>query len=120
MVEGIVRPKQDRIGDTLRERIIPLLIHGDAAMSGQGIVAETLNLSQIDGYNTGGTIHLIINNQLGFTTDPRESRSTAYCSDVALMVHAPVLHVNGDEPEAWHPCRAVGLTISASGSTATQ
>jgi 2-oxoglutarate decarboxylase len=100
VVEGIVRPKQDRLGDTLRERIIPLLIHGDAAMSGQGIVAETLNLSQIDGYNTGGTIHLIINNQLGFTTDPRESRSTAYSSDVALMVHAPVLHVNGDEPEA--------------------
>jgi len=100
VVEGIVRPKQDRLGDTLRERVIPLLIHGDAAMSGQGIVAETLNLSQIDGYNTGGTIHLVINNQIGFTTDPRESRSTAYCSDVALMVHAPVFHVNGDEPEA--------------------
>jgi 2-oxoglutarate decarboxylase len=100
VVEGIVRPKQDRLGDTSRQRIIPLLIHGDAAMSGQGIVAETLNLSQIDGYNTGGTIHLIINNQIGFTTDPRESRSTVYCSDVALMVHAPVLHVNGDEPEA--------------------
>ena len=100
VVEGIVRPKQDRLGDTARERVIPVLIHGDAAMSGQGIVAETLNLSQIDGYNTGGTIHLVINNQIGFTTDPRESRSTGYCSDVALMVQAPVFHVNGDDPEA--------------------
>ena len=100
VVEGIVRPKQDRLEDTSRERVIPLLIHGDAAMSGQGIVAETLNLSQVDGYNTGGTIHVVINNQLGFTTDPRESRSTGYCTDVALMVHAPVFHVNGDDPEA--------------------
>ena len=100
VVEGIVRPKQDRLDDTARERVIPVLIHGDAAMSGQGIVAETLNLSQIDGYNTGGTIHLVINNQIGFTTDPRESRSTNYCSDVALMVQAPVFHVNGDDPEA--------------------
>jgi 2-oxoglutarate decarboxylase len=100
VVEGIVRPKQDRLGDTLRERVIPVLIHGDAAMSGQGIVAETLNFSQIDGYNTGGTIHLVINNQIGFTTDPRESRSSGYCTDVALMVQAPVFHVNGDEPEA--------------------
>ena len=100
VVEGIVRPKQDRLEDTARERVIPLLIHGDAAMSGQGIVAETLNLSQVDGYNTGGTIHVVINNQLGFTTDPRESRSTGYCTDVALMIHAPVFHVNGDDPEA--------------------
>ncbi len=69
VVEGIVRPKQDRLEDKLRERVIPLLIHGDAAMAGQGIVAETLNLSQIDGYNTGGTIHLIVNNQIGFTTE---------------------------------------------------
>ena len=99
VVEGIVRPKQDRLEDQLRERVIPLLIHGDAAMAGQGIVAETLNLSQIDGYNTGGTIHLIINNQIGFTTNPSEARSTGYCSDVALMVHAPVFHVNGDDPE---------------------
>ncbi|MEO8050199.1 MAG: multifunctional oxoglutarate decarboxylase/oxoglutarate dehydrogenase thiamine pyrophosphate-binding subunit/dihydrolipoyllysine-residue succinyltransferase subunit [Acidobacteriota bacterium] len=100
VVEGIVRPKQDRLEDHLRERVIPLLIHGDAAMSGQGIVAETLNLSQINGYNTGGTIHLIINNQIGFTANPNEGRSTTYCSDVALMVHAPVFHVNGDDPEA--------------------
>jgi multifunctional 2-oxoglutarate metabolism enzyme len=100
VVEGIVRPKQDRLEDHLRERVIPLLIHGDAAMAGQGIVAETLNLSQIDGYNTGGTIHLIVNNQIGFTTNPSEGRSTGYSSDAALMVHAPVFHVNGDDPES--------------------
>ena len=100
VVEGIVRPKQDRLQDAARARVIPVLIHGDAAMSGQGIVAETLNLSQVDGYNTGGSMHLVINNQIGFTTDPRESRSTNYCSDVALMVKAPVFHVNGDDPEA--------------------
>ncbi|MEQ1884917.1 MAG: multifunctional oxoglutarate decarboxylase/oxoglutarate dehydrogenase thiamine pyrophosphate-binding subunit/dihydrolipoyllysine-residue succinyltransferase subunit [Bryobacteraceae bacterium] len=100
VVEGIVRPKQDRLGDVNREWVIPVLIHGDAAMAGQGIVAETLNLSQIDGYNTGGTIHIVINNQIGFTTNPWSSRSSTYCSDVALMVHAPIFHVNGDDPEA--------------------
>jgi len=100
VVEGIVRPKQDRLGDTKRERVIPVLVHGDAAMSGQGIVAETLNLSQLDGYNTGGTIHIAIDNQIGFTTNPAAARSTTYCTDVALMVHAPVLHVNGDDPDA--------------------
>src|SRR6185369_4794525 len=83
VVEGIVRPKQDRLGDTLRERVIPVLIHGDAAFAGQGVVAETLNLSQLDGYATGGTIHLIINNQIGFTTLPDESRSTPYSTDIA-------------------------------------
>ena len=100
VVEGIVRPKQDRLKDARRERVLPFLIHGDAAMAGQGIVAETLNLSQLDGYNTGGTIHLVINNQIGFTTNPSAARSTNYCSDVALMVHAPIFHVNGDDPEA--------------------
>jgi multifunctional 2-oxoglutarate metabolism enzyme len=100
VVEGIVRPKQDRLNDAKRDRVIPILIHGDAAMAGQGIVAETFNFSQIEGYNTGGTIHLAINNQIGFTTNPYCSRSSEYCSDVALMVHAPVMHVNGDDPEA--------------------
>ena len=100
VVEGIVRPKQDRLGDTQRERVIPVLIHGDAAFAGQGVVAETLNLSQLDGYSTGGTIHLIINNQIGFTTNPDEARSTPYSTDVARGVQAPIFHVNGDSPQA--------------------
>jgi multifunctional 2-oxoglutarate metabolism enzyme len=100
VVEGLVRPKQDRLGDTARARVIPLLIHGDAAFAGQGIVAEVLNFSQLDGYSTGGTIHLIINNQIGFTTLPDFSRSTPYSTDVARMVQAPIFHVNGDDPEA--------------------
>jgi 2-oxoglutarate dehydrogenase E1 component len=100
VVEGIVRPKQDRLGDVERERVIPVLIHGDAAFAGQGVVAETLNLSQLDGYWTGGTIHVIINNQIGFTTLPDESRSTQYSTDVARMVQAPIFHVNGDSPQA--------------------
>ena len=100
VVEGIVRPKQDRIGDAKREQVIPVLIHGDAAFAGQGVVAETLNLSQLQGYHTGGTIHLVINNQIGFTTGPEEARSTPYSTDVARMVQAPIFHVNGDDPEA--------------------
>ncbi|MGP8245271.1 MAG: multifunctional oxoglutarate decarboxylase/oxoglutarate dehydrogenase thiamine pyrophosphate-binding subunit/dihydrolipoyllysine-residue succinyltransferase subunit [Bryobacteraceae bacterium] len=100
VVEGIVRPKQDRLGDAARERVIPLLVHGDAAFAGQGVVAETLNLSQLDGYSTGGTVHLVINNQIGFTTLPDESRSTPYSTDVARGVQAPIFHLNGDDPEA--------------------
>jgi multifunctional 2-oxoglutarate metabolism enzyme len=100
VVEGIVRPKQDRLGDRDRERVIPLLVHGDAAFAGQGVVAETLNLSQLDGYSTGGTIHLVINNQIGFTTTPQEARSSPYPTDVARGVQAPIFHVNGDDPEA--------------------
>ncbi len=100
VVEGIVRPKQDRLGDTERERVIPVLVHGDAAFAGQGVVAETLNFSQLHGYRTGGTIHLVINNQIGFTTPPEEARSSPYSTDVARMVQAPIFHVNGDDPEA--------------------
>ncbi len=100
VVEGLVRPKQDRIGDTARERVIPILIHGDAAFIGQGIVAEVLQLSQLEGYTTGGTIHVVTNNQIGFTTNPLDGRSSIYCTDVALTVQAPIFHVNGDDPEA--------------------
>ena len=100
VVEGITRPKQDHAGDINRERIIPLLLHGDAAFAGQGVVAETLNLSQLDGYSTGGTIHLIINNQIGFTTLPDESRSTQYCTDISRGLQAPIFHINADDPEA--------------------
>ncbi len=100
VVEGIVRPKQDRLGDVRRERVIPVLVHGDAAFAGQGVVAETLNLSQLDGYATGGTIHLVINNQIGFTTLPDEARSTPYSTDVARGVQAPIFHLNGDDPDA--------------------
>ncbi len=101
VVEGAARALQDKTGiKKAPEKVVPLLIHGDAAFAGQGVVAETLNMSQLDGYSTGGTIHLIINNQIGFTTLPRDGRSTEYASDLAKMILAPIFHVNGDEPEA--------------------
>lgn len=100
VVEGIIRAKQTMMNDTERNKYIPVVIHGDAAIAGEGIVAETLNLSQLRGYSTGGTIHVIINNQIGFTTAPVDARSTVYASDVAKMVQAPIFHVNGDDPEA--------------------
>jgi 2-oxoglutarate dehydrogenase E1 component len=101
VVEGSVRARQDRRGDDLGNQVVPVLVHGDAAFAGQGVVMETLNLAMTRGYGTGGTVHLVINNQIGFTTsDPRDSRSTSYCSDVVKMIEAPVLHVNGDDPEA--------------------
>jgi 2-oxoglutarate dehydrogenase E1 component len=100
VVEGRMRAKQRRFKDRDRKLGIPILIHGDAAFAGQGLVAETLNLSQLRGYKTGGTIHLVVNNQIGFTTSPIDSRSTRYCTDVAKMIEVPIFHVNGDDPEA--------------------
>src|SRR6202453_2108847 len=101
VVEGSARARQERRGDALGDKVLPVQIHGDAAFAGQGVNMETLQLSQARGFYTGGTIHIIINNQIGFTTsDPRDARSTLYCSDVAKMIEAPILHVNADDPEA--------------------
>ncbi|MBU3712343.1 MAG: 2-oxoglutarate dehydrogenase E1 component [Limnohabitans sp.] len=101
VVEGSVRARMDRRNDPKGEQVLPVLVHGDAAFGGQGVNQETLALAQTRGYSTGGTVHLIINNQIGFTTsDPRDMRSTVFCTDIVKMVEAPVLHVNGDDPEA--------------------
>jgi 2-oxoglutarate dehydrogenase E1 component len=101
VVEGSVRARMDRRADPRGLQVLPVLVHGDAAFAGQGVVMETLALAETRGYTTGGTVHIVINNQIGFTTsDPRDSRSTLYCTDVVKMIEAPVLHVNGDDPEA--------------------
>jgi 2-oxoglutarate dehydrogenase E1 component len=97
---GRVRAKQDRIGNDLRDRAVLFLIHGDAAFAGEGIVQESLNLSQLDPYHIGGAFHVVVNNQIGFTTPPESSRSNTYCTDVAKMLQAPIFHVNGEQPEA--------------------
>ena len=110
VVEGSVKARQDRRGDLQGESVLPIIVHGDAAFAGQGVVMETLALAQTRGYFTGGTVHLVVNNQIGFTTsDPRDSRSTLYCTDVVKMIEAPVLHVNGDDPEAVVLCTQLAL-----------
>ena len=102
VVEGMARAKEDRLGTTgvRGAHVLPVLVHGDAAFAGQGVVAETLNLSEVEGYDVGGTVHIVVDNQLGFTTAPESGRSGVYATDVAKMVQAPIFHVNGDDPEA--------------------
>jgi 2-oxoglutarate decarboxylase len=100
VVEGLARATQDVRGDTERGRVLAVVVHGDAAFAGQGVVAETLNLSEVQGYDVGGTVHIVVNNQLGFTTSPESGRSSVYATDVAKMVQAPIFHVNSDDPEA--------------------
>lgn len=110
VVEGITRARQNVRGDSHeRTKVVPILIHGDAAFAGQGVVAETLNMSQLEGYRTGGTIHLVVNNQIGFTTLPADARSSQYCTDVGKMIDAPVFHVNGDDPVSVRLCAELAL-----------
>ncbi len=110
VVEGMARAKQDARGDSERVKVLPVLIHGDAAFAGQGVVAETLNMSALSGFRTGGTVHIVVNNGIGFTTAPADARSSVYATDVARMVQAPIFHVNGEDPEAC--VRVVALAVA--------
>lgn len=110
VVEGMARAKQDERGDSERTRVMPVLIHGDAAFAGQGVVAETLNMSALSGFRTGGTVHIVVNNGIGFTTAPADARSSVYATDVARMVQAPIFHVNGEDPEAC--LRVIALAVA--------
>ncbi len=109
VVEGKARARQRIRGDTERKLVLPVLIHGDAAFSGQGIVAEVLNFSQLPGYRTGGTLHIVVNNQIGFTTTPDDARSSRYCTDIAKFIEAPIIHVNGDSPS--HVALAIEVAL---------
>src|SRR5512146_495556 len=109
VVQGRVRAKQDRYADVDRVRSVPVLVHGDAAFAGQGIVAESLQMSRLEAYDVGGTIHVIVNNQVGFTTSPKDARSTTYCTGPARMLQIPVIHVNGEDLEA--VAQAVRLAV---------
>jgi 2-oxoglutarate dehydrogenase E1 component len=101
VIEGSVRARQDRRDDLVGQKVVPIVLHGDAAFAGQGVVMETFQMSQTRAYRTGGTLHIVLNNQIGFTTsEPTDARSTEYCTDIAKMVQAPIFHVNGDDPEA--------------------
>jgi 2-oxoglutarate dehydrogenase E1 component len=113
VVVGRTKAKQVQAGDEEGRRVVPVILHGDAAFAGQGIVAETLNLSQLRGYATGGTFHVIVNNQIGFTTTPSEARSTLYCTDVAKMIQVPIFHVNGDDPDAVNHAAALAMAYRA-------
>ena len=110
VVEGMARALDDASGDTTYTSVVPILIHGDAAFAGQGVVPETLNMARLRGYSTGGTLHIVINNQIGFTTSPEDSRSSPYCTGVAKLLQVPILHVDGDDPEA---CRVAAHFATA-------